>query len=388
MFIAVEWSYYRTSSWGIMQSLEGDSRKGEFNMKVLDYSILSITDAGSVFIEESKHDGVTFSFPSDPIFAKYRDQLMVVVEVKMDASKFSLTKSKLDLTSVRLHGVKIVDNKPFDDSVALWAFESKTLGKTMRVISGSEGSKIPAKRDADYVVPAIVNTIELASKEENVGRFIFQLPGEWFVLSQISMGQDIAKIRRENARLDLKSFSTEIIVAELKKHRVFTENLWNLYALYKELDKFETENSELTESVEEELTVSDLDLEETIPESVDLYLDGDEKTTVSLHKQVLVQSSIEKIGTFSKKKAVVLRIRNNSDLGTVKEVHFSFRLLDPVGKELYLAEHDLKDLNVGPGEAQKRDFMDFPEFTDQQLERVDVKLLKILWSNSVETFTE
>ena len=53
MFIAVEWSYYRTSSWGIMQSLEGDSRKGEFNMKVLDYSILSITDAGSVFIEES-----------------------------------------------------------------------------------------------------------------------------------------------------------------------------------------------------------------------------------------------------------------------------------------------------------------------------------------------
>lgn len=313
---------------------------------------------------------------------------MVVVEVKMDASKFSLTKSKLDLTSVRLHGVKIVDNKPFDDSVALWAFESKTLGKTMRVISGSEGSKIPAKRDADYVVPAIVNTIELASKEENVGRFIFQLPGEWFVLSQISMGQDIAKIRRENARLDLKSFSTEIIVAELKKHRVFTENLWNLYALYKELDKFETENSELTESVEEELTVSDLDLEETIPESVDLYLDGDEKTTVSLHKQVLVQSSIEKIGTFSKKKAVVLRIRNNSDLGTVKEVHFSFRLLDPVGKELYLAEHDLKDLNVGPGEAQKRDFMDFPEFTDQQLERVDVKLLKILWSNGVETFTE
>jgi hypothetical protein len=202
------------------------------------------------------------------------------------------------------------------------------------------------------------------------------------------MGQDVTKIRRENARLDLKSFSTEIIVAELKKHRVFTENLWNLYALYKELDKFETKNSELNEPLEEELTVSDLDLEETIPEYVDLYLDGDEKTTVALHKEVLVQSSIEKVGTFSKKKAVVLRVRNNSDLGTVKEVHFSFRLLDPVGKELYFAEHDLKDLSVCPGEAQKRDFTDFPEFTDQQLERVDVKLLKILWSNGIETITE
>jgi len=63
-------------------------------------------------------------------------------------------------------------------------------------------------------------------------------------------------------------------------------------------------------------------------------------------------------------------------------------LLDPVGKELYFAEHDLKDLNVCPGEAQKRDFTDFPEFTDQQLERVEVQLLKILWSNGVETFTE
>lgn len=357
-------------------------------MKILDASIWLMTDTGSISVEETKHEGVSFTFPSDPVFAKYRDRIMAVVEVKMDPAKFGLTKSKLDLGSVRLHGVKIVDDKPYEDSVALWAFESKTLGKTMRVVTGEEGAKIPAKRDTDYVVPIIVNTLELSPKEENVGRFIFPLPNEWFLISAISFGQDTAKIRKENCKVDLKSFSTSIIIKELKKHRVFTEYLWELYQLHKTLEKYEEKNKELTEPIGEEIGVSDLDLEDSIPEAADLYLNGDEKTTDSLFDEIDVQSSIEKVGAFSKKKAVVLRVRNNSELGTVKGIHFTFKLLDPVGNELYLAEKEINEFDVGPGEAEKKDFSDFPEFTDQQLERVSIEVLSIKWSNGVETFTK
>lgn len=357
-------------------------------MDTLSKSMFFITEGNevnSVFTEEVKHDGVTFTFPSDPVFAKYKDQVMAVVEVRMEAPKFSLTQSKLDLSSVRLHGVKVVEDKLYEDSVALWAFESKTLGKTMRVVSDREASKIPAKRDTDYVVPIIVNTIELSSKEETIGRFIFPLPREWFVLYEVAFGQDTAKIRRENFKVDLESFSTDIIVQELKKHRVFTNNLWDLYQLHKSLEKFEEQNKGLTEPMTEEIGVSDLDLEDTIPETADLYLSGDQATTNSLHKQLIIQASIDKVGFFSKKKAVVLRMINNSELGTVKAVRFSFKLLDPVGKELYVAEKELTELSIGPGEAKKKDFSDFPEFTDQQLERVNLKLRSIRWSNGVET---
>ncbi len=179
----------------------------------------------------------------------------------------------------------------------------------------------------------------------------------------------------------------EIIVGELKQHRVFNDNLWDLYQLYKSLESFETKNESLPEPLGEEMPVSDLDLEDSIPESADLYLAGDRKTTNSLHREVVIQSSIEKIGTFSKKKGVVLRVKNNSDLGTVKAVHISFRLLDPMGKELYVAEKELDGLSVGPGEAKKQDFTDFPEFTDQQLERVAVNLISISWSNGLKTLT-
>ncbi|MDD2333020.1 MAG: hypothetical protein PHD38_01295 [Mesotoga sp.] len=356
-------------------------------MKMMGYSAFLISDSGSVFIEESKHEGITFTFPSDPVFAKYKDRLMAVVEVKMESSKFSLTKSKIDLSSVKLQGVKVVDDKFYEDSISLWAFESRTLGKTMRVVSDGEASKIPAKRETDYVVPIIVNTIEFSSKEEHVGRFVFPLPDEWFVLSGVHFGQDGVKIRKENSKIDLDSFSTEIIVGELKQHRVFNDNLWDLYQLYKSLESFETKNESLPEPLGEEMPVSDLDLEDSIPESADLYLAGDRKTTNSLHREVVIQSSIEKIGTFSKKKGVVLRVKNNSDLGTVKAVHISFRLLDPMGKELYVAEKELDGLSVGPGEAKKQDFTDFPEFTDQQLERVAVNLISISWSNGLKTLT-
>lgn len=366
----------------------GDNKeKGGNNMKTIEYSAFLISASGSVFIEESKHDGITFTFPSDPVFAKYRDRLMAVIEVKMEASRFSLTKSKLDFSSVKLHGIKVVGDKLYEDSVSLWAFESRTLGKTIRVVSDNEASMIPAKRDTDYVVPIIVNTIEFSSKEEHLGRFVFPLPDEWFVLSGVFFGQDGAKIRKENSKVSLDSFSTEIIVNELKKHRVFNDNLWDLYQLYKSLESFETKNESLPEPLGEEISVSSLDLEESIPESADLYLAGDRKTTDSLHREVVVQSSIEKVGTFSKKKGVVLRIKNNSDLGTVKGVHISFRLLDPMGKELYVAEKELEGLSVGPGEAKKHDFTDFPEFADHQLERVAINLISISWSNGLETFT-
>ncbi|MFA6656762.1 MAG: hypothetical protein WCS38_05610, partial [Mesotoga sp.] len=169
-------------------------------MKMMGYSAFLISDSGSVFIEESKHEGITFTFPSDPVFAKYKDRLMAVVEVKMESSKFSLTKSKIDLSSVKLQGVKVVDDKFYEDSISLWAFESRTLGKTMRVVSDGEASKIPAKRETDYVVPIIVNTIEFSSKEEHVGRFVFPLPDEWFVLSGVHFGQDGVKIRKENSK--------------------------------------------------------------------------------------------------------------------------------------------------------------------------------------------
>jgi len=356
-------------------------------MKTMGYSAFLISDAGSVIIEESKHDGITLTFPSDPVFAKYRGRLMAVIEVKMESSKFSLTKSKLDLSGVKLHGVKIVENKLFEDSVALWAFESRTLGKTLRIVSDGEASKIPAKRDTNFVVPVIVNTIEFSSKEVHTGRLIFPLPDEWFVLSSVYFGQDGAKIRRENAKIDLDSLSTGIVVEELRKHRVFTDNLWDLYQLYKSLESFETKNESLPEPLGEEITVSDLDLEDSIPQAADLYLSKDRKTTDSLHREVVIQSSIEKVGTFSKKKAVVLRIMNNSDLGTVKGVHISFRLIDPMGKELYVAEKELEGLSVGPGEAKKQDFTDFPEFADQQLERVVVNLMSISWSNGLKTLS-
>ena len=115
-------------------------------MKTMGYSAFLISDAGSVIIEESKHDGITLTFPSDPVFAKYRGQgLMAVIEVKMESSKFLSQRASLTFSGVKLHGVKIVENKLFEDSVALWAFESRTLGKTLRIVSDGEASKIPAK---------------------------------------------------------------------------------------------------------------------------------------------------------------------------------------------------------------------------------------------------
>ena len=54
-----------------------------------------------------------------------------------------------------------------------------------------------------------MNTIEFSSKEAHTGRLIFPLPDEWFVLSSVYFGQDGAKIRRENSKIDLDSLVQE-----------------------------------------------------------------------------------------------------------------------------------------------------------------------------------
>lgn len=345
-------------------------------------------NSDSVPAHEVKHNGVTFSFPNKPLFTQYKNLVAVVIDVVMQADKMLVTK-KVNFPEIELHGIKISNNEFMEDRIPVYAYESLTLGKTMRIISSDiEGSTIPSKREPASVVPAALDTLELASGGSDRGSLVFLLPEEWFLIQRIGIGDSVTKILEKNVNIPMKEFTKNGIIKYFKKHRVFNENLERLYSLYKSIDSFEKENSKIEDLETPNLELSDLELEEKISSAVDAYMKGDHEITDSLKKNVTMNGTIERIGTFSRKQGIVLNIVNRSELGTVKSIDYTFKLVNSSGKEVYLGDNSLDEIMAGPGKVIKKPIAEFPGFDGINADRIEIKITGIKWSNNVTTVIE
>ena len=185
--------------------------------------IMAIADEpGSSPAGELKHDGVTYTFPNPPLFTGYKDVVAAVIDVVIQADKMLLTK-KVRFPQLELHGVKIDNDEFIEERIPLYAYDSLTLGKTMRIISADvEGSKIPSKREPASIIPIAVDTLELPSGGTDRGTLIFLLPKEWFLIQKIAAGDSLTRIKGKNLNIQMNEFTKQGIVEYFRKYRVFT----------------------------------------------------------------------------------------------------------------------------------------------------------------------